>query len=213
MVLSGYYCRWRKIEVSTKYSGWRIHHLPFNLLIKDCRTDSVVEREAHGTMMARAMGLPVPRILGYSDKGAENLPTILMTKVPGQPLSDVYDSYSEEELNVIMAEVGACLDRMHAFASPHGAAICGLKGDYIENSMLPLCKYARTENPVEFHKSINLWHANPKTKNFDHLVGLAKQLEGKDCQVVFGHGDLSPWNIMVKDGHLTGIIDWEYAGW
>ena len=30
---------------------------------------------------------------------------------------------------------------------------------------------------------------------------------------VFSHGDLQPSNIMVRDGHVAGIIDWAEAGW
>ena len=31
--------------------------------------------------------------------------------------------------------------------------------------------------------------------------------------IVFTHGDLDLHNIIVKDGHISGIIDWECAGW
>ena len=31
--------------------------------------------------------------------------------------------------------------------------------------------------------------------------------------VVFTHGDLHFHNVIVKDGHISGIIDWECAGW
>jgi aminoglycoside phosphotransferase len=31
--------------------------------------------------------------------------------------------------------------------------------------------------------------------------------------IVFTHGDFRPNNIMVKDGRVTAIIDWEMAGW
>jgi len=31
--------------------------------------------------------------------------------------------------------------------------------------------------------------------------------------VKFAHADLCPTNIMVKDGHIAGIIDREFAGW
>lgn len=30
---------------------------------------------------------------------------------------------------------------------------------------------------------------------------------------VFTHGDLNPCNIIVRDGKVVGIIDWEFAGW
>ena len=31
--------------------------------------------------------------------------------------------------------------------------------------------------------------------------------------IVFTHADLHFSNIMVSDGHISGIIDWETAGW
>jgi thiamine kinase-like enzyme len=31
--------------------------------------------------------------------------------------------------------------------------------------------------------------------------------------IVFTHGDLQLRNIMVKDGNVSGIIDWELSGW
>ncbi|PMB65546.1 hypothetical protein BM221_008904 [Beauveria bassiana] len=30
---------------------------------------------------------------------------------------------------------------------------------------------------------------------------------------VFTHGDLNPFNIMVRDGNIEAIIDWEFSGW
>jgi thiamine kinase-like enzyme len=32
-------------------------------------------------------------------------------------------------------------------------------------------------------------------------------------KIVFTHADFRPDNIMIKDGHVTGIIDWEMSGW
>ncbi|KAF1962901.1 hypothetical protein CC80DRAFT_499209 [Byssothecium circinans] len=34
-----------------------------------------------------------------------------------------------------------------------------------------------------------------------------------DHRVVFSHGDLAQQNILVKDSRITGLLDWEYAGW
>lgn len=34
-----------------------------------------------------------------------------------------------------------------------------------------------------------------------------------DSRIVLTHGDLFPRNILVRDGHLAAIIDWELAGW
>ena len=32
-------------------------------------------------------------------------------------------------------------------------------------------------------------------------------------ELVFTHGDLAGRNILVKDGKLVGLIDWELSGW
>jgi thiamine kinase-like enzyme len=36
---------------------------------------------------------------------------------------------------------------------------------------------------------------------------------GADYPVVFTHGDLAARNILVRDGHIVAILDWEFAGW
>jgi thiamine kinase-like enzyme len=32
-------------------------------------------------------------------------------------------------------------------------------------------------------------------------------------RILLTHGDISPRNIMVRNGHIAAIIDWQYAGW
>ena len=34
-----------------------------------------------------------------------------------------------------------------------------------------------------------------------------------DHRIVLTHGDLSQHNILVQNGKITGLIDWEFAGW
>lgn len=42
---------------------------------------------------------------------------------------------------------------------------------------------------------------------------LAGMLSHRKHQIAFTHGDLRQQNIMVKDGNVTGILDWEFSGW
>lgn len=44
-------------------------------------------------------------------------------------------------------------------------------------------------------------------KMLQHLVSTTAH------KILFTHGDLSPTNIIVKEGRIVGIVDWEYAGW
>ncbi|OSD00714.1 kinase-like protein [Trametes coccinea BRFM310] len=45
------------------------------------------------------------------------------------------------------------------------------------------------------------------------LRRIAEPVHAKRHRIVFTHADLHPGNILVKDGRLAGIIDWERAGW
>lgn len=38
-------------------------------------------------------------------------------------------------------------------------------------------------------------------------------LSQKRHSICFTHADLHLRNIMVRDGSITGIIDWEFSGW
>jgi thiamine kinase-like enzyme len=38
-------------------------------------------------------------------------------------------------------------------------------------------------------------------------------MHAEDHRIVFTHGDLALHNIIVKDGHVNAIIDWEFSGW
>jgi aminoglycoside phosphotransferase len=42
---------------------------------------------------------------------------------------------------------------------------------------------------------------------------LESLLPATDHKIVLTHRDLSPTNIIVKEGRVVGIVDWEYAGW
>lgn len=36
---------------------------------------------------------------------------------------------------------------------------------------------------------------------------------GAEYPIVFTHGDIAARNILVRDGRIVAIVDWEFAGW
>jgi len=63
-----------------------------------------------------------------------------------------------------------------------------------------------------FHRYLRLGHGGgePDLPQFDELVAMHKS---NDWPLCFTHADLSSLNIMVKGKDVSGIIDWETAGW
>jgi len=42
---------------------------------------------------------------------------------------------------------------------------------------------------------------------------MTKRQDGPWPPPKFTHGDLNPFNILVREGKVVGIIDWEFSGW
>jgi aminoglycoside phosphotransferase len=51
-------------------------------------------------------------------------------------------------------------------------------------------------------------------EEFQAALGEARKIRHMSHRIVFTHGDFKAHNILVDDdGHLSGFIDWECAGW
>jgi aminoglycoside phosphotransferase (APT) family kinase protein len=48
---------------------------------------------------------------------------------------------------------------------------------------------------------------------FEEKLNFARKMQSRKHAIVYTHGDLKHHNIMVYNGHLSGFIDWESAGW
>ena len=54
-----------------------------------------------------------------------------------------------------------------------------------------------------------------KNQNANNYMHVVRRMYAETCehQIVFTHADLAPYNIMVDEGHVVGIVDWQDAGW
>jgi aminoglycoside phosphotransferase (APT) family kinase protein len=191
-----------------------IQALPFGLLIK---TTPRPEQEALATMTAHAMGVPTPRILSYAEVDSPDDPGhILMTAIPGDRLWDAYQGYSAKQLATIATELGGCFRKLGSFTSPYGNAVCGPDGKRVHTRVAPMYDLSmdRFESPRLYHETLISWgEVSDHKPDYSTLLEEAGKLLTKEYRVVFAHGDLHLTNILVKDGHLAGIIDWADAGW
>jgi aminoglycoside phosphotransferase len=56
-------------------------------------------------------------------------------------------------------------------------------------------------------------HSFETRDEFEEKVAVAKRLQPMRHPVVFTHGDFKHHNIMVHNGHVSGFLDRESAGW
>ncbi|KAJ3475230.1 hypothetical protein NLI96_g11971 [Meripilus lineatus] len=211
---------WILKPISIYYSGYYrlpesmgIYPLPFGLILKS--HEGVREQEAVAMNLARAMGIPAPRALTYgSINDPETFPSILMTRLPGKDIS----SCDGVNLDVVCEDLIRILTLMRAFSSPWGNMVCGvdggpLSGPHVPNSLLPA-----TANEADFQQQFrdvaSFSSARQQNKHKDSIAATEEFFSLPPHAIVFTHGDLQWHNIMVTpDSHISGIVDWEAAGW
>ncbi|MCJ1361186.1 hypothetical protein MMC16_000284 [Acarospora aff. strigata] len=169
--------------------------------------------------VARAAGLPVPKVLCYGEHpDTPHAPiSILMTRMPGRELSAVYRILSSEKQATIRSELKTYLDVMRSWPNPWGGdRICSVSGTAIRSVRVPFHSMGPYENETELNDYLikPAWNDGFKSvSDYEEALATAKQMQSIPHKVVFTHGDLLHHNILIHDGHVSAILDWEAAGW
>ena len=206
------YCSW----VGITYDN-QIAQLPFGLILK--WSDGTRMEEVLTMQVARAAGFPVPRVICYGEHpDTPHAPvSILMTRVPGKELGQVYETLSSEDKMSILQQFKGYLEVMRRWSNPWGGnRICSLLGTAIRSVRVP----DHSAGPFESEEEFNEYLIRPSWSGgfssdteYAKALSVAKRMQNITHSIVFTHGDLKPHNILVSEGRITGFLDWESAGW
>ncbi|GJJ11016.1 hypothetical protein Clacol_005245 [Clathrus columnatus] len=176
--------------------------LPFNTVLKS--NSRVHEGEALAMSLAHSLGLPAPRMISYGDDGSGKGGSIWMSCLEGEPLNEKWQSLTEEEITTIVNELDQCLIRLRQFPNPKGEHIGSLADGPIPSFRVSGGVILPAENKRQFLSNLIGCH------KFEGSLSVILDIHH---DIVLTHGDLYRHNILVKDGHLSGIVDWECGGW
>lgn len=155
-------------------------------------------------------GIPVPKILGY-DPGRTvcESPYFFMEKLEGSSLHAIRDTLTKEEIGKIYEEAGRIGARINqiscpCFGYPGQREYQGQEWDQVFEKMLHAAVRDARAGEVDMKIQLDpLWEAYEKDRAFFQEVTEAKLV----------HWDCWDGNIFVKNGRITGIIDWERCIW
>ncbi|KND88704.1 hypothetical protein TOPH_06605 [Tolypocladium ophioglossoides CBS 100239] len=114
-----------------------------------------------------------------------------MEEAPGGDIKVYYGGMTPDQVKTFGLELAGCLNQLRSLQPPAAGFIVSLSLDfhtYLRRSR-PLAHWENEPDVVRVHSTPDKY------------------------RVTLSHADLNPNNIMVKDGHITAIIDWEFAGW
>ncbi|KAJ4306559.1 hypothetical protein N0V88_001363 [Collariella sp. IMI 366227] len=149
--------------------------------------------------------IPVPEVI------SSDFDRVTMEYVEGQTLRQAWPVLTTEERTNILIELRGYIAQLRALEKRDDVSIGRLDGSGVElPSIIP-----RAGGPFTTTAEFHHWLVRPP-KRLDqqsmYWDQITRQLAG-DYPIVFTHGDIAARNILVRDGRIAAIIDWEYAGW
>ncbi|RMZ77658.1 hypothetical protein DV738_g4251, partial [Chaetothyriales sp. CBS 135597] len=157
--------------------------------------------------------IPVPKIYKVYP-AADGQQHIVMERLPGTCASQVVKDWSQDQKETFSRDLADCLHQLRTLQppSPRFIGSAASKGQLIDDRL--------SLNPCGPFNSIADFHTYLRFgRPLDHWVGVDDVTKvhtrpENNYTPTFSHSDLCPKNILVApDGHITGVVDWEYAGW
>lgn len=146
--------------------------------------------------------IPVPEVV------SSDWDRITMEYVEGQTLQQAWPVLTPNQRSDIMAQLSGYIVQMRSLGGIHLGRLDG-QGVVVPSIM------TRSGGPfgtlTEFHD----WLVRPPTRSQAQSMywhQITTQL-GAEYPIVFTHGDIAARNIMVRDGRIVALLDWEFAGW
>ncbi|OAL35373.1 hypothetical protein AYO20_05424 [Fonsecaea nubica] len=152
------------------------------------------------------LGIRVPEVYAYGM--CEKVGFIEMELIEGDILEDIWSQLSKDEKLSIAQQLREIVFRLRS-----------VEGSYIGSlDQRPAVDPRRNRNrggPFETEAAFNefLLSNTISTTPPIYRKMLEDLLSTTKHKILLTHGDLSPTNIVVKEGQIVGIIDWEFAGW
>jgi len=201
-------------------TGRRVVGLPNDIVVKYGSNVDLDEAKSI-SFVVKNISIPVPMVRGSYEH--DSMKYIFLTRLTGTPLSECLHSMSSDEYDIISQEMGALLSELRALRVEEFEC-CSYIGSVgfgeVKDKMLRagrnergpfLTEKALHSNICQRWEDARSW-GNPKP---NHYIEVIRRMyaENNNHEIVFTHADLHPSNILVNEGHISGIVDWQDAGW
>lgn len=165
---------------------------------------------------AATNGIRAPKVLGHYDifttrPHKPEAVAMVSERVPGVALVHVWLGLSKKEQSSLKEQLRAELARMRSCTQPFIGRLGNQETCNVYDRLLDTrC------GPFPDEKAFDDWClARAQCSSFSRWMwAMTIEREGRKSSGAFvlTHGDLTPRNIMVLDGVITGIVDWERSG-
>ncbi|KAG6317488.1 hypothetical protein E4U22_006203 [Claviceps purpurea] len=192
--------------------SFNVQRLPFGLYLKTAPTRrhrSLANEFAALQLVRRHTNIHVPSALDLVSDSEDSY--LLTTTVRGVSLGRCIDTLSHEEVTTLVGDLQRCLLELRAIpkeVSPKYA---------ITNALGEACYDGRLITGSDYDEARgDFFGPFVDEDDFNDTLrcgALPNVVHSSGHEIVLTHGDLNMRNIMMHNGRLSGIIDWETCGW
>ncbi|KAF3918725.1 hypothetical protein AA313_de0209287 [Arthrobotrys entomopaga] len=156
--------------------------------------------------------IPVPKVYGcYKDDETQKT-HIVMEYIEGDCLEDLWDELELDKKEDIINQLRQILAELRSL---EGTFIGSVDHTHCEDVLFEETNVPRGpyNSEEEFSQGIVDTLLEKEDTAFPRMVCAMVKDVLKDHKIVFTHGDFLPRNILVRDGKVVAILDWEMSGW
>jgi hypothetical protein len=131
-----------------------------------------------------------------------------MEYIEGHTLQQAWPILTPDQRSGILAQLRDYIAQMRALGGIYLGRLDG-QGVLVPSIM------TRSGGPFMTPAELHHWLVRPPKRlqaESMYWHEITTQL-AEDYPIVFTHGDLASRNILVRDGRIVAVLDWEFAGW
>ena len=167
--------------------------------------------------------IPIPKV--YCSFLHKNRAYIVMERIQGEELPKVWKSMSEESKEDIFTQLRGIFQELRSLTPSPGTGVESCVGGSLYDSRIPRGnpRFGPFKKIQDFHfwlrRDLKLEDLKDQEKDqekdqsWHDLQEMINKQDGPWPPPKFTHGDINPFNILVREGKVVGIIDWEFSGW
>lgn len=188
----------------------RVQRLPFGLYLRKGTPQLAAQHRAEARalrMVEKFTQIPAPRAIDVLMNAHSSY--LLMTRVPGRPIGQLLNTMTDKQMDGVVIDLKRYISELRGIRNNNVSKfqICDSEGGGILDWRIP---DSQSED-LRFLTEADFNHYLTKMMTDDTRRKAAKSHDVPHA-FFFTHGDLNPRNILAENGKVTGIVDWENAG-
>ncbi|KAF5547552.1 serine threonine kinase [Fusarium phyllophilum] len=165
--------------------------------------------------VAANTSIPVPTV--YCSFVHKNRAHIVMQRIQGKTIADAWRDLSDADRSNIFAQLRRMFQELRSLTPPSNTGIESCIGGSLRDSGIP---YTTVETSIWAFQAIQNFHRwlredlepdsrpdHMEDQDWKNIKEMATKQDGSWPLPVFTHGDLNPFNIIVRGDQVVGIID------